>query len=338
MKKINISPKNKLIIGLTSFAFFIVLILINLIATPSQPSKNTTQSIPLPQPTTFLKSPNQFIWEIDLLKIPDTIDTISIIPNTQAETILSNFAKSLNFTANPTTIPNTPIIAFNNPSEDTTIYLNTNELTIQFSLNLSTSPQTDTTSPKALTQINQDTLTLLQNNLNIPTSLSLTKTSTQYQTTNGPRFINTTKDKAKLIKSTYNYTFKSLPILVPEGNSIETIHTLSGTPVKLTINLPPSSVQPQSTYSIKSLEEIKATPQNQFITLMLKGNDRFELSDQEIDIDTATITNGFLGYLNNKTQNTLDPMIFLTGTIEHNQYGQLEILLGIPALSSSSYN
>jgi hypothetical protein len=338
MKKLKISPKNKLIISLTSFALLIVLILINLITSPSQPSKNTTESIPLPQPTTFFKSPNQFIWEIDLLKLPDTIDTISTKPNTQAEAILNNLAAKLNFTNKSTTIPNTPLIVFNNQPEATTIYLNTDDLTIQFSFDLLSKPSLNDTNIKSVDQINQDTLTLLNNSLNLPATLTLTKTSTQYQTTNGPRFINTTPENAKLVKSTYGYTFNSLPILFPNGNSIETIHALSGKPIKFTINLPPNSVQIQSTYNTKSIEEIKATPQDQFTTFMLKGNDRFELSDQEIDIETATITNGFLGYLNNKTQNTLDPMIFLTGTIKHNQYGQLEILLGIPALSPSSYN
>jgi len=343
MKSIKLSPKTKLFIGL----FIIIITIVSfIIFSPSHPNEQTkttpantpTTPIPLPQITTSLNTPNQFIWQIDHLKLPKEIELISIQKNPQGETILKNLAKSLNFKSQPTTIPNSPLIVYNNPLEATNLYLNKEENLIKFSLDLLQKPlPKNTTQPKSLDQINQETIIFLQKALNLPPSISITKNSTHYQTTNGPRFIDTTPDQATLIKTTYNYQYESFPILFPKGNSIETIHTLSGKLVKLSLNLPFTSPQVQKTYPVKTIEEIKNTPRSQFTTILLSGNEKFTLSDQEIDIDSAYIDNALLGYLSHPDSSILDPFIFLTGSTD-SQYGPVKILLGIPALSPSSYN
>jgi hypothetical protein len=327
MKKINFSPKTNIFIGLFVVVIIIAIIIFNTLSPQSSniPS-DKNQPISFPSVTTSINTPNEFTWQIDQLILPEEVETVTTKQNTQGETILKNLAKNLGFIGKPEIISNSPIIFFNNPLNSTDIYLNTDENLIKFSLNLLEKPIPITKGQNEITP-------LLQQSLNLPPSISITKNSTHYQKTNGPRFINTTKDKATLITSTYNYSYKSLPILFPKGSSISITQSLSGKPVDISINLPPSLTENPNTQNrllpVKTIEQIKNTSSSQFITIALSGNQRFSLSDQEIEITEATIENGFLGYI--YSQNTLIPHIFLTGKTKNNEYGTIEILLAIPA-------
>ena len=324
MKKLNFSTKTNIIIGL-SVIIVIVITIFFLTRHPELDSGSTSKSpetlTTFPTITTSISTPNKFIWQIDHLQLPSSVNIYSTQPNTQGETILKNLAEKLNFQGEPQIIPNSPLIFYNNSLEATDIYLNTDENLIKYSLNLLEKPIPQNTKTPPITDL-------------LPSNII--KTATYYQVLNGPRFVNSTKDKAKFITTTYNYTLNSLPILFPKGNSIEATHTLSGQLVKLSLNLPPTiSSHPElvsgSTSSLptKTITQIKSTPATEFTTIALTGNQQFQLSDQEINIDTATINNGFLGYI--YTQNTLIPHIFLTGTTQDPTYGTIELLLATPA-------
>ena len=261
------------------------------------------QNLSVTQVTTSIPTPNNFIWQIDHLKLPKEIQVVSVKPNTQGKTILKNLSTALNLT---------------------TIYLNQDENLINFTFSLLQNPiPQDSQDPPLTTLLPQ---------------LAITKASTHYQTLNGPRFVTTTKDQATLITTNYNYQHNNLPILFPNGNSIEETRSLSGKLVKLSLNLPPTisshSARPPleelpRILPVKTIQEIKNTPRSQFTTIALSGNQKFQLSDQEINIDTAHLNNGFLGYIHH--QNTLIPHIFLTGTTQDPNYGTIEILLATPA-------
>ena len=282
------------------------------------------QNLSVTQVTTSIPTPNNFIWQIDHLKLPKEIQVVSVKPNTQGKTILKNLSTALNLTNGPQTIPNSPIIFYSNPQESATIYLNQDENLINFTFSLLQNPiPQDSQDPPLTTLLPQ---------------LAITKASTHYQTLNGPRFVTTTKDQATLITTNYNYQHNNLPILFPNGNSIEETRSLSGKLVKLSLNLPPTisshSARPPleelpRILPVKTIQEIKNTPRSQFTTIALSGNQKFQLSDQEINIDTAHLNNGFLGYIHH--QNTLIPHIFLTGTTQDPNYGQIELLLATPA-------
>lgn len=323
MKKLKLSLKTKLLI--TAFIIILIILILSLsFLRKQEPTQVSTQPTPFPTITTYFSAPNNFIWQIDHLNLPAEVETISTMPNTQAKTILKNLSQKLNFKEDSTVIPNTPIIIYSNPLEASEIYLNTADNFIKFDINL-------LQRPIPVNNVQQNIVSLLQESLDLPKEISINKNSTHYQNIVGPRFVNTTKDKAALIKTTYNYSIKSLPILFPEGNSIETIHSLSGTLVKLFVSLPPVIPAQTKTHilPVKTTAQIKSTPTSQFITLTLSGNQQFTLSDQEINIDTAVINNGFLGYI--YSSNTLIPHIFLTGVTDDPQYGQIELLLATPA-------
>jgi hypothetical protein len=333
MKKLNLPRKTNIIIGLFVVAIFIFVIFINTKSfSPTTTPPGQKSAVVFPEVTTYINNPNQFIWQIDSLNLPEEINIVSIKQNTQAETILKNLKEKLGFKGTSETIPNSPLIFYNNLLESTNIYLNKDENFIQFSLNLLEKPLPKNTASKPLDSINQDTLDLLQKTLNLSSSVSITKNSTNYQKIIGPRYVNTTSDEADLVRSTYSYSINSLPVLFPKGNSIETTHSLSGKLIKLSLNLPFESPKQESLKKVKTIKEIKATPVSQFVTIILSGNEQFTLSDQEIDIDTAIINNGFLGYLYNHTTTTISPYIFLTGLTENEQFGEIEILLTIPAI------
>lgn len=322
-------PKIKILIGLSVTTILITLFFLykqSLVRHSGLPRINTTLSpTPFPAITTSLNIPNSFIWQLDDLKLPKEVEIFPAQPNLQGETILKNLSLVLGFKDEPQTIPNSPIIFYNNPQESTDIYLNTNENLIKFTLNLS---------EKSIPQetVKQEIIPILQQALNLPPSISIVKTATHYQTLNGPRFINTTKDKATLIVTNYNYSINSLLILFPKSNSIEITQSLSGKPIKITLNLPPVIPAQTGTRPIKTIEQIKNSDPNQFITLNLSGSQQFTLSDQEINLNTAIINNGFLGYIYNQSSTELIPYIFLTGTVEDQQYGSIEILLATPAI------
>ena len=329
-----VGKKTNIIIGL-SVIIVIIITLFSLTRHREQsvatPRNKPTILIPFPMVTTSISTPNQFIWQIDHLKLPPEVTIFSTEPNTQGKTILKNLAINLGFKGEPETIPNTPILLYSNPLESADLYLNTEENIIKYGLNL-LEKSTPKTNIKPFDQINQDLITLLQESLGLQSPLSISKASTHYQTTNGPRFINTTPEKATLVNSTYNYSINSLPILYPNGNSINTIHSLSGKLVNLSLNLPPHPAPADKgtlTLPVKTITQIKSTPQFQFTTIMLSGNEEFTLSFQEIDLEEATITNGFLGYI--YSQNTLIPYIFLTGTTQDPNYDTIELLLATPA-------
>jgi hypothetical protein len=330
MKLKSLLKKKKTIVILSIILIIIVIFLISL-QSRSISDPITTQPTTLPQVTTVFKAPNQITWQIDHLDLSKEIDFLQTTKNDQAETILKNLAQNLGFSNQPVNIQNTPITLYSNQEESTETYLNYKEGFIKFNLNLSLKPIPQD-SPK------EQTLVILEKSLQLPPQVSITKSSTRYQTTDGPRFIDTTKEKADLVTTTYNYSINSFPILSSEGSSIETINSLSGKLVNLHITLPPISFKKIKNYPTKSIEEIKNTPLSQFKTIKLKGNERFTLSDQEINIDEALLNNGFLGYFQDPVSGQTEPFIFLTGFINDPQYGQIEILLGIPALSPSSYS
>ncbi len=344
MKYLNLLKKYWLLF-LIIFALLLGYFL-NLLPRPKAPSLEIPKTTPIPTipitslPTinTGFTSPNQITWRLTKLDLPKKLPVLHIALPKSDPTVYFPAAKAFGLTSNPTKIPNLPIIVFNSPDNSGDFYVNLKDRLAKFQINLDVKPLPQTGTKRTPDDFLNQLTTTLTPILNLPTAFSLRSNGFEYETINGEGFTAADQTQANLIQITLNYEYNHLPIKYRGLPTVTAKYSLYGPLISLSYALPPSDIQPSPDYSLKTFNEIKQTPANQFEIVNISGNLNFTLSDQNEIIKSTTITDGYLGYLMSPNSTTITPYVFFTGTSQSKIYGPLTVTLATPTLKLPNQN
>lgn len=284
-------------------------------------------------PASGFESPNQIIWKLDEeIDIPKEINDLVVRKTVVDDEFINNFAKIFDFEDEGVELPESGMVIFNDNKNFTSFYVDKENLKAEFSKNLLLSPlPTSIVSKKDTDEISQSLVDLLIKAFGLNEDLGLTVTEINYESVAGPRFVEADEENASIVEFKLAYTLNGYPILSNSGAPISAKYSRNGELVKLTIKLSPEIDSLVELVSLKEVEKIKMSNENEFVVLDVEGTREFDLSSEEEVINNAVISGGYFGYLYVTEINQLIPYVFLEGKSELST-GLINVLLGVNAL------
>jgi len=249
--------------------------------------------------------------------------------------LVDKIAKSFGFKNKPA-VSEENLVIYNNQEDNTRLDINKQTLTVRFSKNLLVNPMIKSIRVISVEEITEKLRGLMVNNFNLGQEVKIKVEKTEYEELAGPRFVVSTKEKGNIVKITANYEIFGFPVFSSTGFPIIARFSTGGNLLNLSVDLPFSNVVKQADFLVKTEDELRVAPVEDYKIINLDGGREYDLASKEEAVGGVSITSGFIGYAYTPENNYLAPWVFFKGDSKL-ETGAAAIVLAVPAIKEKGY-
>ena len=228
------------------------------------------------------------------------------------------------------------LIIYNNSENNTILDINKQTSTVKFSKNLLLYPMIKPMRVVSTAEITEKLRGLLIKNFGLEQKVKMKVERIEYETLAGPRFLTSTKEKGNIVKIVANYEVLGFPVFSSTGFPIIARFSTDGNLLNISVDLPFNNIVKQADFSVKTEDELKIIPAEQYKIIDVDGGKDYDLVSTEEFVDGVNITNGYLGYTYFPENKYLSPFVFFKSNSKLPS-GPVVVILSVPALKQEEY-